>query len=133
MPFNGRAYTIDMETTELAGLRTKGVTISNDYVDVTTDDDDGWRRLLADPGMRAVDVEMAGITEDEVLLAAIFEANLASKTLAINLPSSLATPGNIGGEFLITSFEQTGEYDGGVEFTASFQSTGVVTYTASSA
>jgi predicted secreted protein len=53
--------------------------------------------------------------------------------LQINLPSSLASPGNISGTFHLASFEQNGEHDGAVEFSATFQSSGTVTYTASSA
>lgn len=129
--FNGRQFTFDWETTTLAGVRTRGMTVTNDYVDVTNDDDAGWRTLLADPGVRSVEVTIGGITTDEVLLAAIMAASMTSGTLAGNLPSSLTTPGTMSGEYLVSSFEQSGNHDGEVEFTATFMSTGEVTYTAS--
>lgn len=129
--FNGRQFTFDWESTTLAGVRTRGMTVTNDYVDVTNDDDAGWRTLLADPGVRSVEVTIGGITTDEVLLDAIMEASVTSGTLVGNLPSSLTTPGTMSGEYLISSFEQSGNHDGEVEFTATFMSTGEVTYTAS--
>lgn len=129
--FNGRQFTFDWETTTLAGVRTRGMTVTNDYVDVTNDDDAGWRTLLADPGVRSVEVTIGGITTDEVLLAAIMAASMTSGTLVGNLPSSLTTPGDMSGEYLVSSFEQSGNHDGEVEFTATFMSTGAVTYTAS--
>lgn len=130
--FNGRDLTIDWDSTTLVGVRTRGYTVTNDYVDVTTDDDTGWRTLLADPGLRSLEVTVGGITSDEVLLADIMAASVAMTTLQVDLPSSLTTPGNLSGSFLISEFENTGEHDGAVEFSATFMSSGTVTYTASS-
>jgi TP901-1 family phage major tail protein len=108
-------------------VRTKGYTITNDYVDVTTDDDDGWQTLLADPGLRSVEVTAGGISSDQVLLAEMMKSNITGEPLTVQLPT---TTGTLAGTFLVSSFEQTGEHDGAVEFTASFMSSGVVTYTA---
>jgi TP901-1 family phage major tail protein len=124
---NGRALTLDWDSVTLVGVRTKGYTITNDYVDVTTDDDDGWRTLLADPGLRAVEVTAEGISSDQVLIAEMMKANITGEPLTIQLPT---TTGTLAGTFLVSSFEQTGEHDGAVEFSATFMSTGAVTYTA---
>jgi TP901-1 family phage major tail protein len=124
---NGRALTIDWDSTTLVGVRTKGYTITNDYVDVTTDDDDGWRTLLADPGLRSVEVTTGGISSDQVLIAEMMKSNITGEPLTIQLPT---TTGTLAGAFLCSSFEQTGEHDGAVEFSATFMSSGAVTYTA---
>lgn len=124
---NGRALTIDWDSVTLVGVRTKGYTVTNDYVDVTTDDDDGWRTLLADPGVRSVEVTVGGISSDQVILAEIMKANISGEPLTVQLPT---TTGTLAGTFLCSSFEQTGEHDGAVEFSASFMSSGAVTYTA---
>lgn len=124
---NGRALTIDYDTTTLVGVRTKGYTITNDYVDVTTDDDDGWRALLADPGLRSMEVTVGGVSSDQVLISEITKASITGETLTVQLPT---TTGTLAGLFMINSFEQTGEHDGAVEFTAGFMSSGVITYTA---
>jgi len=113
--------------TVLVGVRTRGYTVTNDYVDVTTDDDSGWRTLLANPGLRSIEVTVGGISSDQVLIADIMAANVAAKTLHIEFP---ITTGNLVGTFLVSSFEQSGEHDGAVEFSATFMSTGAVTYTA---
>ena len=133
MAFSGRALTIDLDTTTLVGVRTKGLSITNEYVDVTTDDDDGWRKLLTDPSLRACEVTVSGISDDEVLLAAIMEASKSNDAISINLPSSLANPGTVAGNFLISALETTANYDGSMEFSATFMSTGEFTYTASAA
>ncbi len=124
---NGRALTIDWDSTTLVGVRSKGYTITNEYVDVTTDDDDGWRTLLADPGIRSVEVTASGISSDQVLIAEMMKANITGEPLTVQLPT---TTGTLAGTFLVSSFEQSGEHDGAVEFSATFMSSGVVTYTA---
>lgn len=133
MAFNGRELTIDWDATTLVGVRTRGVSNSNEMVDVTTDDDSGWRTLLATPGLKSVEVNVGGISSDEVLLAEFYNASTTGETLTISLPSSLASPGDIAGTFHLSSFETNGDHDGAVEFSATFMSSGAVTYTASSA
>lgn len=123
----GRSLQIDWASTTLVGVRSKGYTITNDYVDVTTDDDSGWRTLLANPGLRSVEVTVSGISSDQILIAEMMEATVDSETLTVQLPT---TTGTLAGSFLCSSFEQTGEHDGAVEFTATFMSSGTVTYTA---
>jgi len=130
---SGRDLIIDWDSTTLVGVRTRGISNSNEMVDVTTDDDNGWRTLLATPGVKSVEVTAGGISSDEVLLAEFYNASTTGETLAITLPTTLATAGSISGTFHLASFEVTGEHDGSVEFSATFQSSGAVTYTASSA
>ena len=124
---NGRALQIKWDAVTLVGVRTKGYTVTNDYVDVTTDDDNGWRTLLATPGLRSVEVTVGGISSDQVLIAEMFKANITGEPLVVELPT---TTGTLAGTFLCSSFEQSGEHDGAVEFSATFMSNGVVTYTA---
>lgn len=122
---NGRALQIKWDSVTLVGVRTKGWTATADLVDVTTDDDNGWRTLLATPGLRSVEVTVGGISSDQVLISEFF--NGTGKTLTGELPT---TTGTISGTFYLSSFEQTGEHDGAVEFSATFMSSGVVAYTA---
>lgn len=131
--FNGRTLTFDWNATTLVGVRSRGVTMNNEMVDVTTDDDSGWRTLLATPGVKSIEVTISGITSDEVLLAEFFNASTSGEILKADLPSSLAVPGNYSGTYHLSSFEHNGEHDGAVEFSATFMSSGAVTYTASAA
>lgn len=126
---SGRALTIDWDSVVIAGVRTRGYTITNDYVDVTTDDEVGWRTLLTQPSMRSVEVTVGGLTKNQILLAAIMAASITGETTTVNLPT---TTGTLAGNFVISSYEETGEHDGAVEFTATFMSAGTVTYTAGS-
>lgn len=126
--YNGRDLTIDWDSTTLVGVQSKQVTINNEHVDVTTDDDAGWRTLLNDPGTRAIEVTVSGICEDEVMLADIMAASVTGLTLQTSLPTGTGT---LSGTFVCSSHELSGEHDGAYEFSSTFMSSGAVTYTAS--
>lgn len=125
---NGRELVIDWDSVTLVGVRTRTFSITNDYVDVTTDDDSGWRTLLADPGLRSLEVTVGGIASDQVLIAEIMKANIEGEPLDVNLPT--ATGAKLDGTFVVSSFEGNGDHDGAYEFSATFMSSGAVTYTA---
>jgi TP901-1 family phage major tail protein len=126
MAENGRALTINWKSVTLAGVRTRGHTLSNELVDVTSDDSNGWQTFLATPGIRSVEISVGGITENQALIAD-FYSGLASGATVINLPT---TTGTAAGTFMLESFSETGEHDGAVEFEATFKSSGPVTFTA---
>lgn len=125
---NGRELTIDWDSVTLVGVRTRTYSVTNDYVDVTTDDDSGWRTLLSDPGLRSVEVTVGGICSDQVIVAEIMKANITGEPLDVNLPT--ASGAKLAGTFVCSSFEGSGEHDGAYEFSSTFMSSGAVTYTA---
>lgn len=131
--FIARQLSFDWDSTTLVGVRSRGVTMSNDMVDVTTDDDDGWRTLLATPGVKSVEIQLDFVTSDEVLIAEFFNANTTGETLQADLPSSLAVPGNFSGTYHLSNLEYSGDTGGELSMSATFMSSGEVTYTASAA
>lgn len=112
----------------IASVRTKSVAINNEPIDITTDDSDAWRTLLAEPGNRSIDLSVSGIWTDDDLLAQISAAtaSVALQDLQIVYPDTSTHEG----DFMINTFNVTGEYNGAATFEASFQSSGSVTYTA---
>ena len=129
---NGRLMTVDFDSTTLVGIRTRGFTVNSEPVDVTTDDDSGWRTLIAEPGLRSVEIPIAGITSDEILIAKIMETGTFSiDTADVLLATGVGatTPGKLSGAFFLSSLEYTGEHDGAVEFSGTLMSSGAVTYT----
>lgn len=131
---SSRDFSIDWDSTTIVDVQSKAFTINAEPVDVTTDDDSGWRTLLDDPGVRSVEVTVSGIADDESVLADIMAASDLTLALSATLPTALASAGTLAGTFFVTNFEYNGgSPDGAVEFSATFQSSGAVTYTASSA
>ena len=128
--YSGRGLTISWDSTTLVGVRTLGVTINNEPLDVTTDDDSGWRTLLADPGVRSIDMDVAGVAGDEVALAEVFQTIGSGDHEAV----SIALPtgnGTVAGSGMMTNLAWNRSHDGIVEYTATIMSTGSWTYTAS--
>ena len=105
-----------------AGVRTKTVTINGEPIDITNDDDDAFRTLLADPAMRSIDLSVEGILYNTNELVKI---TASSPTLL----QAYDTVGIIGGDFYLASLELGGEYNNAVTFSGSLQSSGSFTFT----
>jgi TP901-1 family phage major tail protein len=106
------------------GLRTKSITINNNPVDITSDDDSGFRTLLAESGEKQLDLSLEGITKDDALIAAAVEGTALIDDCEIILPSGAT----ISGSFRFNSLELGAPYNEAVTFTATVQSTGAFAY-----
>jgi predicted secreted protein len=129
--YSGRGLTVSWDGTVLVGARTIGMTINSEPVDITTDDDAGVRTLLAQPGVRSVDLQVAGVVGDEVALAEVF-ATLATQdheAVSVALPTGNGTVAFSG---MMNNLQYNKAYDGTVEYTANIMSSGALTYTPSS-
>jgi len=133
--FNGRNLTIDWETVTLVGVKSKTVSISNEYPDITSDDDSGFQTFLPTPGKRSAVWTIDGVHSSEVLLAAMMaaDATIATGSVTVNLPSALAVPGDIEGEGVIQSLEFSAADPEAVTFSVTIASSGAFVYTASAA
>lgn len=120
-----RVLILDGTQTIIARLKTKGMTINNEPVDVTTDDDHPWRTLLAAASIKSIEVTASGVVSDAATLATL-------TTLAMHLTDTTTTctfqdgsggsTEQIEGVFQLTNFEKTGATDGAGEFSCTFQS-----------
>lgn len=122
----GRSLLIKKGSTVLAGMRTKGVAINGEPIDITSDDDSGYRTLLSDVGTLSVDLSIEGITKDDTLKALILAGgtSLMLTDITVEYPDGQSLAGN----FFLTSLEETGAYNEAVTFSGSLQSSGAWTY-----
>lgn len=120
-----------MEVT-ITGVRTKSFTINNEPVDITNDDDDGWRDLLSEPGQKSVDFSCEGVVVDDAVRAlAIAAADVSTNALfTFPLLTGEMTAASLECQAVITSYAETGTYNDAVTFSLELQSKGAVTYTA---
>lgn len=120
----GRALALEWGATPVAGVREKSIALNGEPIDVTDDDDDGWRALLADEAAQnEVTISVNGVTKDDTLRAAWFGTRTSAMT--VTFPDG----GTISGNFFLQSYTETGAYNDAVTFEAEFQSSGIVTYT----
>lgn len=125
---NGRSVTVDWDAVTIAGVQTKSFELTAEYVDVTTDDDDGWTTYLPNPGKRALSFTVGGVTENQVFIAELTKANISGEPFEINLPT--ATGAGLSGTGLVQSFSGSGEHDGEYTFEMSGVCSGAPVYTA---
>lgn len=129
----GRAVVIRRGGVNLAGVRTKSISINGSPIDVTNDDDDGVRKLLDQPGQLDVEISVSGIVLNATLRnEALSTSDRVANTQFIfgGFEGSPANTHGFIGDFFLAGYTETGEYQGVVVFEATFQSAGAVTYTA---
>lgn len=121
----GRAMRVNYNSTAIAGVRTKTVTFNGEPIDITSDDDSGWRTLLADTAaVRSVDISVEGVTKDDILRAAWYSGSLL-EAMEVEWGDGASLTGN----FHLGSYAETGATEDAVTFTATFNSSGAPTYT----
>ena len=116
----------------IAGVRTKGMSIANEPIDITTDDEDAIRTFLknassgeAELANSAIDISVDGIAKDNLLLAKSVNNDKLIEAYTLVYPSGA----ELTGEFMLDSYEETGEYQGAVTFTATLKSSGAWVFT----
>lgn len=113
--------------TNVAGLRSKTLTINNETVDITTSDDAPWRALLGNTGLRTVSLSGSGVFQDDA--AANDIEDLAMSGALNNFEITFENGDVIAGAFQVTSFEYGGEHTAEETFSMSLESSGTVTMT----
>mgnify|MGYP000128897932 FL=1 len=124
----GRSYLIKKADTALAGVRTKSLSINHEPVDVTTDDENGFRTLLAEVGESSFELTVDGVTKDSTL----FDAATASASKLLTDVTIEHPNGTISGDVYLASYEETGAYNDAITFSATLQSSGEWTVAAPS-
>jgi predicted secreted protein len=111
----------------IAALTSKGLTINKEPIDITSDDDAGWRTLLEDlDGTRSVDIECQGVLRS-------IQVGLLAEGLGADVQLRFDVPGirRYDGTCKVTSYSTEGETADKHTFSGSFQSSGAVTFAAS--
>lgn len=121
--FLGRSVQLDWGGTALGGVRTKGLELNGEPVDVTSDEDGGWRVLLTEPGENQVNITVSGVTKSDVLKTDWFTGN-RTRAVALDYPDG----GTVSGTFYLATYTETGNYNDAVTFDATLQSSGPVSY-----
>lgn len=119
----GRSYLIKKAATALAGVRTKSLSINHEPVDITTDDEDGFRTLLGEVGESSFELSVDGVTKDSTL----FDLATGSATKLLTDITIEHPNGTISGDMYLASYEETGAYNDAITFSATFQSSGTWT------
>jgi len=136
--FVGREAILSKNSTELAGVRTKGLNWSGESIDITSGEDDGIRLLLSASGQEQIDIPIDGIFKDDTLLNIVMDPTQSKMLTDIDLEFAIINPTNttkatLTGNFRLSGFELGMAYNDGATFSGTLESSGLWTYTPESA
>ena len=114
--------------TTVGGLRSTGISMNDEAVDVTTKDSSGVRELLANGGIQTCSISGSGVFTDAAsettLKNAFGGANFA------NFEVVIPDFGTYKGKFMVASLEYTGEHNGEATYSVSLENSGAFAFTA---
>lgn len=114
--------------TTLGGLRSTSITLNDEMVDVTNKDSANVRTLLPAAGVNSLTISGSGVFTDvasETTLRSGF-GGAALLSMSFVIPDL----GTYAGNFLCTSLEYAGEYNGEATYSCTFESGGAIAFTA---
>jgi predicted secreted protein len=112
--------------TKLAGVQSKKITYGGEPIDISGDDENGYQGFLPEVGTRSLNFSVEGVTKDTVL------RNIKMNTtnhLITDITITYPDGGIIAGDFILASYEESGEHNDAIKFSAEFQSHEDWTYT----
>ena len=123
--FLGRSITMTWNAIVIGGVRQKGLSANGSPIDITSDDDAGWRTILSEAGQNEFNLSISGVTKDNAI-EADWHAGDRQRAVLITYPNgdTLAFTGHL------ISYTNTGPYNDATTFAAEIQSTGPVVFTA---
>jgi TP901-1 family phage major tail protein len=111
----------------IAGLRTRSIAFNHETVDVTNANSTGlWRELLSSGGVRSATFSGDGVFTDDNGMNAIQDAFFQGEKRALTV--FIPGLGTFSGDFVISSFEVSGEYNGEVTNSLTLESAGVIAF-----
>jgi len=126
MAISGRLVRISKNGTTVVGARTDTVTINNEPIDITDKDENGWRTFMAAVGTKTVSAEVEGIIKDSTILSAVMAAG---STLIDDCEVEIQGIATLSGDFYLQSVSIGAEQADVTTFTATLESTGVISAT----
>jgi predicted secreted protein len=124
---SGRLLVVKKASTAIAGAKEATITVDNSPVDITSNDDSGFRTLGDFAGARSLEISMNGVITDETMETVAL--NTSSKLLT-DITVDLPQGGGISGNFYLANFEEAGSNDADATYDITLQSSGAFTYTA---
>jgi TP901-1 family phage major tail protein len=113
--------------TTLAGMRTTGLTVNNEQVDITNKDSGGWRTLLEAAGTQSMDITVEGVFTNAAVEHTVRGYAVAN---SINAFALVFGDGDyIEGNFAISNYQRSGAFNGEETYSLTLQSSGQPVYT----
>lgn len=114
---------------QVGGVREKSISANGEPIEITNDDDEGWRTFLDAATVNGLEIGLSGVLVNNQLKIDWFAGASAvgqrMQALEIRYPDGAVLAGN----FYLQDFSDNGAHDDAVLFEATFMSSGAVTFT----
>ncbi len=110
----------------IAAMRTSGLTINNEQIDVTEKDVMPWRELF-EGGVRSMELSVTGIITDGATISTLRAAVMTGQIRYFKVVSALGDFWT--GKYQVASMERSGDHDKEEVYTIKLMSSGLQTYT----
>lgn len=107
--------------------REHGVTFNGEPIDITAKGSNGWRELMADVGVRSVDISFSGLLDDDAMIATVVGPTSA---LLEDYEVRIEGLGILAGSWALNGVELGSPHDDSAEQSGTLLSNGVITWTA---
>jgi predicted secreted protein len=124
----GRLCVIKKAATTIGGIRTAGMTVNGSPINVEDQGDNGFATYLS--GIltgQSLEITGEGYEEDQVLRD--IALGVASGRFMSDITFEFPNGDEISGNFVLSGYSETGAFEDGQTFTATFTSDGSWTYT----
>jgi predicted secreted protein len=111
----------------IAAVKSKSIKINNEPVDITNDDDAGFRSLLDDAvGGSSMEIAVEGVMKTGSSNADLFAAALSADAAQLSMTVDVSIDGlsDLTGSFFMSAFELKGETGDAITFSATLMSNG---------
>lgn len=132
MAFKGSSVLLKKGTastgTTIGGMRTTGLSINSESVDITTADNaNRWRELLPEAGIKNMSITMSGVLSSVAAHQTMMQDMIAQTIDQYGL--IMDDFGYFDGAFMISSVEANGEYNGEETYSLTLESGGDIAFT----
>lgn len=118
----GRDVVVYRDSTAVIAGQAKEFAIAKEAIDITSDDDGGFRTLLAKSSVNTLDITIEAVLKDDLFLSQINSDIIDS--YEVDIPSI----GSITGDFKLTAVSLSAPVDGAVTQSVTLTSSGTFTY-----
>lgn len=122
-----KAYQGDEATGTQFIARAKTITLGSESIDVTSDGDNGFRTLLADPAQRSIDMSLEGVLRQDDFVGDLL--NPAPPSFLSEYTLVFPGIGSVTGDFFLSNFELGAPYNEATTFSTTLESSGVWEFT----
>lgn len=104
--------------------REKSISSNGEPIDITADDNAGWRTLLSTPAQKQVNLSLSGVTKLDTLRDDWHNGTIQQDVDLVYNDGSI-----LSGTFHLVNYNETAAHNDAIMFDAELQSTGALTYT----